>query len=206
MGADGVELDVRLTADRQFAVHHDPALADGRLIADTTARDLPAHVLLLDAAVTACGDLTVNVEIKNVVDEPGHADATEFVSQVYDVLTQHGDDRRWIISSFDRATVQAARALFPSLNVAMLTETLTGDDIDHARRGGFAAINPDQRHVTRDGVEAAHRAGLEVWPWTVNDEERLVEMFEWGVDGLFTDYPDRALGLRDGRARRETRD
>jgi glycerophosphoryl diester phosphodiesterase len=53
LGADGVELDVRRTADDRLVVHHDPRLADGRVIVDTPARDLPGHIPSLEAALAA---------------------------------------------------------------------------------------------------------------------------------------------------------
>ena len=70
MGADGIELDVRRTADDRLVVHHDPVLADGRTIRSTAATELPGHVPTLDAAIGACEGMFVNIEIKNDPDEP----------------------------------------------------------------------------------------------------------------------------------------
>lgn len=67
-GADGVELDVRMTADGKLAVHHDAAVPGGRPIATIPAAELPAYVPLLEAAIGACQPMAVNVEIKH---EPG---------------------------------------------------------------------------------------------------------------------------------------
>jgi glycerophosphoryl diester phosphodiesterase len=49
-------------------------------------------------------------------------------------------------------------------------------------------------YVTRDMVEDAHKAGMKVIPWTVNDAPTMNKLIDDGVDGLITDYPDR---LRD---------
>jgi glycerophosphoryl diester phosphodiesterase len=57
MGADGVELDVRRTADGALAVHHDAHLADGRLLVEVAAGDLPSEVPSLVEALAACGDV-----------------------------------------------------------------------------------------------------------------------------------------------------
>ncbi len=70
MGSDGVELDVRRTADHQLIIHHDPHLGDGRIIADTLAGDLPDSVASFDDALDACAGLIVNIEIKNDPREP----------------------------------------------------------------------------------------------------------------------------------------
>lgn len=203
MGADGVELDVRLTADRELAVHHDPSLPDGRAIADVDARDLPGHIVLIDVALDACEPLLVNVEIKNSPDEPGFADPDELAERVCGPLVRRNTDDRWIVSSFNLATVHAVRARFPRLTTALLTDTVDPEAIERAATAGVAAINPDQRTVTPAAIQRARTAGLEVWPWTVDDGRRLTELIEWGVDGLFTNYPDRAIGLRDRWDRRE---
>ncbi|MFK5282341.1 glycerophosphodiester phosphodiesterase, partial [Lacticaseibacillus paracasei] len=65
LGADGVELDVRPTADRVLVVHHDAHLADGRAIVATERAELPADVADLGPALDACRDLVVNLELKN---------------------------------------------------------------------------------------------------------------------------------------------
>ncbi|MBA9006236.1 glycerophosphodiester phosphodiesterase family protein [Thermomonospora cellulosilytica] len=60
--------------------------------------------------------------------------------------------------------------------------------------------DPDYRpYVTRDMVERAHRMGLKVIPWTINDEPTMHKLIDDGVDGIITDYPDR---LRDVMAER----
>ncbi|HEX4220203.1 MAG TPA: glycerophosphodiester phosphodiesterase family protein, partial [Acidimicrobiales bacterium] len=60
LGADGVELDVRLTRDGALAVHHDPVIPGAGPIADLAVGQLPGHVPLLDAVLDACTWLTVN--------------------------------------------------------------------------------------------------------------------------------------------------
>ena len=72
MGADGIELDVRRTADGVLAVHHDAALADGRSIFRFNASVLPSTVPMLDAALDVCASVTVNIEIKNVPVDPDY--------------------------------------------------------------------------------------------------------------------------------------
>ena len=63
MGADGVEMDVRLAPDGRLLVKHDPL--------PTELGDLAGYPELSDV-LAACGDMLVNVEIKNSADEPGH--------------------------------------------------------------------------------------------------------------------------------------
>jgi glycerophosphoryl diester phosphodiesterase len=72
LGADGVELDVRLTADGALAVHHDPLIDGLGPVAGLTVPELPAHVPLLADALAVCEGMVVNVEIKNDPAQPGH--------------------------------------------------------------------------------------------------------------------------------------
>ena len=70
-GADGVELDVRLTADGGLAVHHDAEVPGLGPICELGVADLPAHVPLLADALGASEGMLVNVEIKNAPQDPG---------------------------------------------------------------------------------------------------------------------------------------
>ena len=89
LGADGVELDVRLTADGALAIHHDAEIPGLGGIARLKVADLPAHVPLLADVLAVCEGMVVNVEIKNAPQDPGW-DAGEAVAPLTAVpLTDH---------------------------------------------------------------------------------------------------------------------
>ena len=48
------------------------------------------------------------------------------------------------------------------------------------------------RNLTPELVSEAHALGLLVLPWTVNDPKEMAKLVDWQVDGVITDYPDRA--------------
>ena len=97
MGADGIELDVRRAIDGRLWVKHDPLPADGVLA---------GHIVELDDALAACADLLVNVEIKNSPGEVGYDESLAVVAPTVEVMRRHGPTERWILSSFDWATIQ----------------------------------------------------------------------------------------------------
>lgn len=203
MGSDAVELDVRRTADGAMAVHHDAALADGRLIVETEAADLPAHVPFLDQALDACAGMWVNIEIKNHPVDPDFDPTDSLTASVAAHLEERGDDARWLISSFNRPTVDAMRAFRPQVRTAWLTEGVRPEDWesvarDLARAGHFA-LHPWVRHLERGCIEMFHAHGLQVNSWTVDDPLRMAELISWGIDGLCTNVPDVALNVRENR-------
>ncbi|MEV0391685.1 glycerophosphodiester phosphodiesterase family protein [Polymorphospora rubra] len=57
-------------------------------------------------------------------------------------------------------------------------------------------------YVTKEMVDHAHRNGIKVVPWTVNDVPTMAKLIDDGVDGIITDYPDRLRGLIAGRGYR----
>ena len=71
LGADGVELDVRLTADGALAIHHDAEIPGIGTIDQLEVADLPAQVPLLADVLAVCEGMVVNVEIKNAPQDPG---------------------------------------------------------------------------------------------------------------------------------------
>jgi glycerophosphoryl diester phosphodiesterase len=206
LGADGVELDVRRTADDRLVVHHDPVLADGRLIRSTRSADLPDEVPTLAASLDACRGMFVNIEIKNDPDEPDF-DPTEWVAHRVVADLAHrtlgaapSATSPWLLSSFRPETVTACRRLWPSVRTAWLVEHLTDRTIESAAAAGYVAIHPRVDLVTEETVRRAHALGVAVNVWTCDDPTRMAELMGWGVDGICTNVPDVAVGVRTRRS------
>jgi glycerophosphoryl diester phosphodiesterase len=62
-----------------------------------------------------------------------------------------------------------------------------------AKEAGCAVWSPFWRNVTAENIKEAQALGLKVLPWTVNNPAEMAHLIDMGVDGLITDYPDRAL-------------
>lgn len=196
LGADWVELDVRLTVDQARAVHHDAALPDGRVICEIAAADLPDAVPLLAAALAACEGLGVNVEIKSSPDEPDFRDDRGAADAV--VADLDGVDRaRLLVTSFDLAMVDRVRTLDPSLPTGLLAFELADPAraVEVAAERGHVAINPWDPFVDEAFMALARDAGLAVNVWTVNDPDRMRELVDLDVDAIITDVPDVLAGV-----------
>lgn len=196
LGADAVELDVRRTTDGVLVVHHDCRLPDGRVIAETTYIDLPAHVPTLAEALDACDGMWVNVEIKNDPDEADFDASESIADETVAHLLARDDDARWVISCFRVQTVDRCRALAPQIRTAWLCVEAPADVADVLVAKGHIALHPWVKTLSQSTVDACHAAGIEINTWTCDDPARMAELIEWGVDGIVTNVPDVAVTAR----------
>ncbi|MFZ0248420.1 MAG: glycerophosphodiester phosphodiesterase [Acidimicrobiales bacterium] len=195
LGADGVELDVRLTADGALAVHHDAEIPGRGAVADLGVADLPPHVPLLADVLAVCEGMVVNVEIKNAPQDPGW-DAGEAVAALTAAaIDEAGWTTRVIVSSFQTATLRAVQAADGRLALGALWGF--GTEVEPAlaevAEAGFAAVHPFVASVTPELMERAHAMGLAVNVWTVNAPDDLRAMVAGGADSVITDRLREAL-------------
>jgi len=197
-GADGVELDVRRTADGSLALIHDDTLPDGTVVVERTLAELPAGIAELAHALDVCRPLAlVNIEIKNWPEDKDF-DATEQVAaQVVALLEARAEvaDGRNLISCFHLPTIDRVHDLAPGLATAWLLGMV--DDVarlvDRAADRGHVAVHPHHFFVNAGLVERAHAAGLAVNTWTCDDPDRIRWLAEIGCDAVITNVPDVAL-------------
>ncbi len=193
LGADWVELDARRTADGRVVVQHDAHLPDGRAIVELARADLPDHVCDLDVALDACAAMSVNIEIKNWPEDPDF-DVTESVAEAVVALVQaRGAVGDVLVSCFHQPTIDRVHALDPAVGTAFLHhyEDRTWDELAAAiAAAGHVALHPWDGVVDAELVDAAHRHGLEVNVWTVDDPARMSALVDLGVEGICTNVPD----------------
>lgn len=194
LGADAVELDARRTADGAIVVHHDDTLADGRVIVELARSALPAQVPTLAEALDACGDLVVNIEIKNWPDDADFDPSEAVADAVVAEVARRGAPGRYLVSSFHRPTIDRIRVAAPELATAFLHSHLDGATaLAEAVTHGHGALHPWYGWVTEELIAAAHEQGVVVNTWTVDDPELMARFAGWGIDGIVTNVPDVAL-------------
>ncbi len=195
LGADGVELDVRRSADGFLVVHHDPHLGDGRLIAATRRAELPGSVPTLGAALDACevfagGDWRVNVEIKNDPGDPDFDPADAIADQVIAELVARDRDDRWLISAFRWEVIERCRSLAPAIGTAWLSIEVPAGTPERLAAAGHRALHPYYRLLDEEVVARCHASGVEVNVWTCDSPSAIRRLAGWGVDGFCTNVPD----------------
>jgi glycerophosphoryl diester phosphodiesterase len=201
LGADGVEFDVRRSADGALVIHHDALVAGTGLIAETQFADLPSYVPLFSAAIDACAGIEMNVEVKNKPGDPGYDPSGSLARAVAAELVDQGRLEGVIVSSFDAPSIEAVRAAEPGLAVGWLlgvTESLT-QGLAVALNRRYEALHPFFMGVTSEFVDECHAGGVAINVWTPNADRDLLAMLEFDVDTLITDRLSAALGLAAAR-------
>jgi glycerophosphoryl diester phosphodiesterase len=140
-----------------------------------------------------------NIEIKSTPDGDGvfHPAPKEFVRLVLEVVKAGGIADRTIIQSFDVRALQEAKEQAPDIPVALLIADSKGFERDLEKLGFVPEIySPQYKLVTSAMVKNCRENRIRIIPWTVNEEEDMIELLEMGVDGIITDFPDMALTLK----------
>lgn len=151
------------------------------------------------AAALEVEPLKYNIEIKSTPegDNIYHPEPKEFCELVLEQVKAGGIHNRTIIQSFDVRALQAMKKLDSSIPVALLIAETDGFEKDLEKLGFTPDIySPNFHLVNGNLVRSCHQNGIKIIPWTVNEEEDMVQLLELGVDGIITDYPDVALTLK----------
>lgn len=202
-GADGVELDVRLSADGVALVHHDPEIPGAGAVHLVTSAQVPAWVPTLEQALVSCAGAVVDVEMKNSPLEPGYDPGQRLAACVAEVVgraasgvpTGGGGPAAVLVSSFWPESLSALRAAAGELATGLLLAPALGVDsaVVQAEACGASTVLPFGAQVTETLVAQAHGRGLAVVPWAVDEQGGLEAMSAVGVDGVVTDHVRRAL-------------
>jgi glycerophosphoryl diester phosphodiesterase len=108
-------------------------------------------------------------------------------------LRDQNASARVVILSFDPAALDAVHRLDATMMTGFLCEHPSGDLVERTVRAGARQLVARGDLITPGVVEKAHRAGLQVAAWTINEPEQMRHLIATGVDGIITDYPDRLL-------------
>jgi glycerophosphoryl diester phosphodiesterase len=220
LGVPYAELDIHATRDGVIVVAHDADLRrtcgrDGRISAIDYAelanadagftftagggfpfRRQGLKIPTLEEVFAACPGQCFIVEIKQT--------APSVVAAMLEVIERRGMGRRVLIASEHQTPLDEVRALRPGLptsfsgpEIATLFAALNSGAIGDYRAPADALQIPPRYEAlelaTPQSVAAAHRLGIELHVWTVNEECEMRALLAMGVDGILTDFPARLL-------------
>ncbi|ALL01578.1 Glycerophosphoryl diester phosphodiesterase [Pyrodictium delaneyi] len=197
VGADIAEFDLQVTGDGAVVASHDPVLRSngGRTIdvrkaslAEVKSIDLgggEAPPTLEEIIEEARGRILLFLEVKEPRD----------TSRIIEVLRKENALDMAALISFHDDVLHAARRLEPGLPTGIIYFRPPGRILD-CRKLGCRIVLPRYPLATAKAVGLAHRLGLRVVAWTVNEEHWVLELAKRGVDGIATDYPDMVVATR----------
>lgn len=214
LGGDAIECDVQRSKDGALVIIHDGTvdrtttghgLVSTHTLAElraTRARPnsrvrtaIPTVEETLELVVASGGQ--VNFEVKGET-----SDEAIGTARALGEFLRHVDSERRarvLVSSFDLAALAEVRRRVPGLQLGALFDERhwRGQDvITPARELGAVAVHPELRLVTKRLIEDTHAAGLAINVWTVNQPQAIERLLALGVDGIFSDYPERVVVAR----------
>jgi glycerophosphoryl diester phosphodiesterase len=201
--ANWVEFDIQPTKDRELVVFHDTLLdrtsnGKGPLNEQTLAAlkqlDIGAwfnpqfkdeRIMTLDEtmALLQAHHLHFNLELK-----PSMGEDREALDNMLAILEKHQvNPQSVMLSSFNHATLRLLHSLTKTYPIAVLQDDWDEACIKTAIELNAVSINVNCENLNASRVAVIKAAGFGVLSYTVNDVEQASRLFDWGVDGIFTD-------------------
>lgn len=140
--------------------------------------------------------VTYNIEIKShpLKDERMTPRFDRYIEHVMAVIRGLDVEKRVIIQSFDVRTLEYMHKFYPAIKLSYLVEKRGNLEKDLSKISFIPAIySPHYKKVDERLMERAHLLNMEVIPWTVNKRSSFLKLLKVGVDGIITDYPNRAM-------------
>ena len=214
IGCDGFETDIHLTKDGIPVVCHNFTIDETSngvgAIKDMTLEELRefdfgkykgpefegTKIPPLDEFLSLSEEMgdkmkVLDIELKS--EHFGQA-GTELAEKTINAVKDHGLFDKLLISSFDPAILVVCKKIDKACKTGILyspdrliSMKISTRPVSFAKEIGADALHPFHMYVTRLYVERAHRAGIQVNPWTVNKENTAKHLIKLGVDGLITD-------------------
>ena len=152
----------------------------------------------------------VDVEVKY---EGPRAKADQTVRAVIDVIKRGGHGEQVFVTAFNPYILEEFKKQDPDLIRGQLYGTFSDSDIPFYQKLALRNLllndraDPDllaveDALVDAEYVDKYHRLGYRILVWTVNEPERIARLAQWGVDGIITDFPGRALQIVAGLGRK----
>ena len=203
-GITGFETDVRLTKDGHLVIMHDDRVervSDGKgVVEELTLAELKKFRLNnssdaiptleeMIAPLKGRTDVFIELEMKSSkLTKPARLD--EYLEKTYATATRILEPGTYAFTSFDEDYLRRMHELHPDARTALIRgAALTEDHIRCAKELGCGKVSPLLRGTTREMMDKAHAAGLEVALWMVQNKADWEAARDLGADTVTSDYP-----------------
>ncbi|MCA9346584.1 glycerophosphodiester phosphodiesterase [Candidatus Saccharibacteria bacterium] len=164
LDVDMIEVDIRVK-NGELVLSHDQVIRSEN------------YATLEDLLITVEGNFPLNLEIK------------ELAVVKYLKKELQGYKGRIIFSSFEFKILQAVKKVFPKAELAVLEKWSGVRAIAEATLLDTDRVHINQQWLWSGFVKSMKHRGFKLYAYTVNSRDRADELKEWGIDGIFTDYP-----------------
>ncbi len=207
IGADYIELDVHKTRDGKIVVIHDASIdrtsTTGKkgIVNAMTLEELNAIYVghpkkygttyqdqkiptLKEVLELAKGKIKVCVEIK----------VHDIEAEVLDIIADLEMEDEIVIFSFYYSVLTLIRELNNTIPILYLKSEISSETITLAKGINAMAIGVGSRtRITKKLLKKAHDNDLELWQWTINEDEKIQRLIDLNIDGIITNYPNIAV-------------
>ena len=195
---DAIELDVYVCKTGELVVIHDDKVdrttnGKGYVMEKTfdELRNLDAGKggkipTLSEVLNLVGGKIKVNIELKGVGTAKPVSDLIE------DYVCNNGwkyDD--FMVSSFNHYELKEFKELIPCVKIGALIVGIPIGFAEFAEKINASSVNLCVEFINQEFVDDAHKRGMRVYVWTVNDADEIKRIKSLGVDGIFSNFPDR---------------
>ena len=207
LNADGIELDIHLSKDGQIVVCHDSTIdatsnGTGKIsemtyeeilqydFSNEFTQDSPQHAPLLREVLELLKptNMILNIEVK----------AFSAGLPAMKLVKEMGMEKQVLYSSFNHDCIKQMREFDNSIDAGLLYGDEPSDDMEsYIKEYDATAVHPHYNNVNEKIIDICTRNNIKIRTWTVNDEPDMEEMVKYGVDTVITNYPDKAITIRD---------
>lgn len=212
-GADGIELDVRLSKDGEIVIFHDAKIdrmTDGTgAVNDYTLKELQSYPITqalqndskqqviptLSDYLTWAKDkpIITNIEIKSIKNN------YRLELRVAEAIQTFKMEESIIVSTFLENSLTRIKILSPNVKTGLLLSEYDEQTVKSAKELGVDFIHLKADSLDPKFIESAHEHGLGVNVWTVNEIEDLEKVNKMDVHAIITDFPDRLKTIQPNR-------
>ncbi|MDF2960939.1 MAG: glycerophosphoryl diester phosphodiesterase [Paenibacillus sp.] len=208
-GCDAIELDIHLSKDGEIIVIHDYTLDRTTDMTGTVNEMTLEEIKRADAGRwfdakyegervptleevfdLVPADVMINVEVKNTYGrqiEPALLELMKRKDRMHNV----------VVSSFDHKSLLFLKLLDPEVKIGLLYDFNAGrhSALTASIGAPVYSLHPGYKRIDKEDIADAIAQGLQVYAWTINDEDHMAEAVSCEVSGIITDYPGRLRSL-----------
>ena len=202
-GADYAEIDILLSQDNIPVVVHDSNLfrltGKGINVYEQTADELTSilieqngnegHISTLDEICkTTNGKIGLFIELKS----HGYEEES-IIERAVEVVRQNGMEEMCMFQSSEMALMQELHEKYPEFGTGyIIIGKIGGLSVNQIRDMPFDILAFEEAAITQPLISSCHRSGKQIYVWTVNETSEIEKLYQMQVDGIVTDFPQKA--------------